>query len=50
MAHVEGGVSMSSLAREIGLSVSRVSRLIAAAEAAAGTAGAEAKGSDPIAL
>ena len=32
MAHVEGGVTMTSLAREIGLSVSRVSRLIAAAE------------------
>ena len=32
MAHVEGGMSMSSLAREMGLSVSRVSRLIAAAE------------------
>jgi REP element-mobilizing transposase RayT len=44
MAHVEGGVSMSSLAREIGLSVSRVSRLIAAAEAAAGEAATEAKG------
>ena len=34
MAHVEGGLSMSTLAREIGLSVSRVSRLIAGAEAA----------------
>ena len=34
MAHVEGGLSMSALAREIGLSVSRVSRLIAGAEAA----------------
>jgi putative transposase len=34
MAHVEGGMSMSALAREIGLSVSRVSRLISAAERA----------------
>ena len=33
MAHVEGGLSMSALAREIGLSVSRVNRLIAGAEA-----------------
>ena len=33
MAHVEGRLSMSALAREIGLSVSRVSRLIAGAEA-----------------
>ena len=32
MAHVEGGLTMSSLAREIGLSVARVSRLIAATE------------------
>lgn len=32
MARVEGGPSKSSLAREIGLSVSRVSRLIAGAE------------------
>lgn len=40
MAHVEGGVSMTALAREIGLSVSRVSRLIAAAEKSA----QEAKG------
>ena len=32
-AHVEGGLSMTALARELGLSVSRVSRLIACAEA-----------------
>lgn len=29
MVHVEGGLSMSALAREIGLSISRVSGLIA---------------------
>lgn len=34
MAHVEGGLSMSALAHEIGLSVSRVSRIIAAVEGA----------------
>jgi hypothetical protein len=33
-AHVEGGVSMTALAGELGLSVSRISRLIAAAERA----------------
>ncbi|MBE0547919.1 MAG: transposase [Rubrivivax sp.] len=44
MAHVGGGVSMSSLAREIGLSVSRVSRLIAAAEKGADGVAVEAKG------
>ena len=44
MAHVEGGLTMSSLAREIGLSVSRVSRLIAAAEEGADKAAAGAKG------
>ncbi|MBL8314854.1 MAG: hypothetical protein JNK55_14000 [Rubrivivax sp.] len=32
-AHVERGVTMTALARELGLSVSRVSRLIALAEA-----------------
>lgn len=42
MAHVEGGLSMSALAREIGLSVSRVSRLIAKVGAAADLG--EAKG------
>ena len=31
-AHVEGGMTMTALARELGLSVSRVSRLIARAE------------------
>ncbi|MFG6455253.1 transposase [Roseateles sp. BYS96W] len=34
LAHTEGGVAMSALAGELGLSVSRVSRLIAAAERA----------------
>lgn len=34
LAHTQGGVTMTSLARELGLSVSRVSRLIAAAERA----------------
>jgi REP element-mobilizing transposase RayT len=43
MAHVEGGLSMSALAREIGLSVSRVSRIIAAVEAAMGVEGAKGK-------
>lgn len=33
-AHTESGVSMTALARELGLSVSRVSRLIARAEQA----------------
>ncbi len=33
-AHTEGGLSMSAMARELGLSVSRVSRLIGRAEAA----------------
>jgi plasmid maintenance system antidote protein VapI len=42
MAHVEGGLSMSALARAIGLSVSRVSRIIAGVEAATGLK--EAKG------
>ena len=32
-AHVDGGLSMTALARDLGLSVSRVSRLIACAEA-----------------
>lgn len=32
-AHVERGVTMTALARELGLSVSRVGRLIARAEA-----------------
>jgi len=31
-AHTEGALSMSAIARELGLSVSRVSRLIARAE------------------
>jgi putative transposase len=35
-AHTEGAVTMTVLARELGLSVSRVSRLIAKAEVAAG--------------
>ncbi|MEQ1807165.1 MAG: transposase [Burkholderiaceae bacterium] len=51
-AHTEGGLSMSAIARELGLSVSRVSRLIARAETATTddatlarrTAGLEAKG------
>ncbi|MFT7775236.1 transposase [Roseateles sp.] len=34
MAHAEGGIAMTELAGQIGLSVSRVSRLIAAAERA----------------
>jgi REP element-mobilizing transposase RayT len=34
LAHTQGGVTMSDLARQLGLSVSRVSRLIAAAERA----------------
>jgi hypothetical protein len=34
MAHTEGGVAMTDLAGQLGLSVSRVSRLIAAAERA----------------
>lgn len=34
MAYREGGMTMTTLAKEMGLSVSRVSRLIAAAEAA----------------
>jgi len=33
-AHTEGGLTMTALAAELGLSVSRVSRLIAKAEAA----------------
>jgi hypothetical protein len=36
MAHVEGGLSMSALARAIGLSVSRVSRIIAGEAAVTG--------------
>lgn len=32
-AHREGGMTMTAIAGELGLSVSRVSRLIAAAEA-----------------
>lgn len=43
MAHVEGGLSMSALAREVGLSVSRVSRIIAKVEAATGLEGAKGK-------
>ena len=43
MAHVAGGLSMSALAREIGLSVSRVSRIIARVEAATGLEGAKDK-------
>lgn len=35
-AHTEGAITMTALARDLGLSVSRVSRLIAQAEAAAG--------------
>lgn len=34
LAHTQGGVPMSDLARQLGLSVSRISRLIAAAERA----------------
>jgi putative transposase len=34
-AHTEGGLTMTALAAELGLSVSRVSRLIARAEALA---------------
>lgn len=34
LAHTEGGVSMTALAEQLGLSVSRISRLIAAAERA----------------
>jgi len=34
LAHTEGGVAMSALAGQLGLSVSRISRLIAAAERA----------------
>lgn len=34
LAHTEGGIAMTALARMVGLSVSRVSRLIAAAERA----------------
>jgi DNA-binding MarR family transcriptional regulator len=34
LAHTRGGVAMSDLAGQLGLSVSRVSRLIAAAERA----------------
>ncbi len=41
-AHVEGGMTMSAIARKLGLSVSRVSRLIARAEGL----GAEAKAKD----
>lgn len=37
-AHTEGALSMSAIARELGLSVSRVSRLIARAEQAKGKA------------
>ena len=42
-AHVEGGLSMSALAREIGLSVSRVSRIIAGEAAAVALEGAKGK-------
>lgn len=42
-AHVEGGLSMSALAREIGLSVSRVSRIIAEVEAVMVLEGAKHK-------
>jgi len=37
-AHTEGAPSMSAIARELGLSVSRMSRLIARAERAKGKA------------
>ena len=37
-AHTEGALSMSAIARELGLSVSRVSRLIARVEKAKGKA------------
>lgn len=43
MAHAEGGLSMTALAREVGLSVSRVSRIIAKVEAAKGLEGAKGK-------
>ena len=35
-AHTESGLTMSAIAKELGLSVSRVSRLIARAEGAKG--------------
>jgi REP element-mobilizing transposase RayT/AraC-like DNA-binding protein len=38
-AHVQGGLTMTAMAHELGLSVSRVSRLIAKAEAAAPSEG-----------
>ncbi len=37
-AHTEGALNMSAMARELGLSVSRISRLIARAEQAKGKA------------
>ena len=37
-AHTQGALSMSAIAKELGLSVSRVSRLIARAEGAIGKA------------
>ena len=44
-AHVQGGFTMSAMAQELGLSVSRVSRLIARAEAAAPSGGRGKSGS-----
>jgi REP element-mobilizing transposase RayT len=46
-AHVERGITMTALARELGLSVSRVSRLIARAEAQRQNASALAGASGP---
>ena len=43
MAHAEGGLSVSALAREIGLSVFRVSRIIARVAAATVLEGAKDK-------
>jgi DNA-binding MarR family transcriptional regulator len=37
-AHTQGAMTMSAIARELGLSISRVSRLIARAEGAKGKA------------
>ena len=39
MAYRECGITMTDLARELGVSVSRVSRLIAAADRVAGDGG-----------
>jgi REP-associated tyrosine transposase len=49
LAHVQGGLTMTAMAQELGLSVSRVSRLIARAEAAApsGAPGSAPRASSP---